>query len=194
VPYESLFGDEVQLGLSFCGFLLVLAVVGFILDKDSPPQLVVLVGICLVAIGGAALWYVNWMQEAALAFNKAGKVSDSFLDEFERRSNVFMFVFPFVSTAIGSNLISDVLTKKLHYEKPLTVSGVIKAIPDLLGGILGFIFIVPVALIITPYLVVLHVKKRSSPLVLDILEKVNRRLYLQMLKLDILIRSWLSNK
>ncbi|QFS89024.1 MULTISPECIES: hypothetical protein [unclassified Marinobacter] len=194
MSYESLFGDEVQLVLSFCVFLLVLAVVGFILDKDSPPQLVVLVGICLVAIGGAALWYVNWMQEAVLAFNEDGKISDSFLDEFERRSNVFMFVFPFVSAAIGTNLISDVLTKKLHYEKPLTVSGVIQALPDLIGGILGFILLIPALLIITPFLIVSRVRKRSSPVVLDLLERVNRRLYLKMLKLDMVIRSWMSSK
>lgn len=113
--YELLFGGEVQLFLSLSAFLLVLSIVGFVLDEDASPQVVVLVGIGLITVAGVALWYVDWMKGLVATLHDSKHISDAFASEFESRSNLFMFVFPFASAAIGTNLISDVLTKKLHY-------------------------------------------------------------------------------
>lgn len=43
--YELLFGLDVQLGFLVMAFVLVMAVIGFILDKDTTPQVVVATGV-----------------------------------------------------------------------------------------------------------------------------------------------------
>jgi len=191
--YEPLFGTEVQLVLAAGAFLTALAVMGFILNKDTSPQIVVLTGALLIFLAAGGLAYVDILKSLIVSFHSEGKVSDDFLEKFQLRSNVFLFMFPFVTAAIGTNLISDVITKKLHYEKPLTFWDVIKEIPEFAKIILGLLSLPLVVVLIIP-LMTIQKFKRHIPWFMDKVGKVNRHLQLKLLKIDIIFRSSKLNK
>ncbi len=191
--YESFFGTEVQLVLAGGAFLAALAVMGFILDEDTSPQIVIITGILLIFLAAGGLAYVDILKSAIVKLNAENKVSDEFLASFQLRSNVFLFVFPFVTAAIGTNLISDAITKKLHYEKPLTFFGVIREIPEFIKIVLGLILLPFVVILIIP-LMTIEKLKGYMPWFMDKVGRINRHLQIKLLKFGIVARYSKLNK
>lgn len=188
--YEAAFGSEFQLFLVLGTIVLIVNLLLFLLDKDTSPQIVVLVGLCLIAIAGGALWFIENMKGLVEQLEAKHLVSTAFKEEYSRRSNWFAYVLPFFSAAIGTNLISDVLTKRLHYEKPLTALGIIKAIPEFLNVIFGFFVLVPLVAVLMPFIYSSQKAREHIPQFMDFLRWFNRRLYLNLLKIDIIYRSY----
>lgn len=191
--YELFFGTEVQLILASCAFISVLSVMGFILDKDTSPQIVVITGVLLIFIAAGGLAYVDIIEAKVASLHADQKVSDEFWASFKLRSNVFLFLFPFVSAAIGTNLISDVLTKRLHYEKPLTLIGILREVPEFIKIILGFLLLPFVIVLLIP-LVTIGKLKHHVTLFIDGVGKANRHLQLKLLKVGIVARNSKLNK
>lgn len=191
--YELVFGTEVQLVLAGSAFLIALAVLGFIVDKDTSPQIVIITGILLIFLAAGGLAYVDVMKSMIANLHAEKKISDEFWNNFQLRSNIFLFIFPFVTAAIGTNLISDAITKKLHYEKPLTFFGVIGAIPEFIKIILGLFLLPLVAILLVP-LMTIEVFKKYMPWFMDKVGKINRHLQLKLLKIDIIARNSKLNK
>lgn len=189
-PYEIAFGPEMQLFLVIGMIVLIVCLLLFLLDEDTSPQVVVLVGLCLIAIAGGALWYIENMKIWIENLADKQLISPSFQKEFSRRSNWFAYILPFFSAAIGTNLISDALTKRLHYKKPLTAIGVVKSIPEFLNIIFGFFVLVPLLGALLPFIYLSQKVREYIPQFMDFLENFNRRLYLNLLKLDIICRSY----
>jgi len=190
--YELIFGTDVQLILALCAFILVLTIIGFIFDEDTSPQIVILVGIMLILVSALALIYIDSMRLIIDEFHTKKLISESFYLDFKKKTNIFLFVFPFVSAAIGTNLISDVITKKLHYNKPLTVLSVLKSVPIFLKILFGFILI-PIVVPIIILSLIFSKCYSTLPNVLRLIKSVNRHLYLKLLKFDIILRNVGSN-
>lgn len=131
---------------------------GFILDEDTSPQIVVIIGVLLIFLVAGGLVYVDFLKHSIVELNAENKVSDELLVSFQLRSNIFLFVFPFVTAAIGTNLISGVITKNLHYEKPLTFFGVIRGIPDFIKILFGLILLPFVMIPIIPLITIDRLK------------------------------------
>ena len=191
--FERLFGTELQLVLVLGVTILIVNVLSLIIDEDTSPQAVIMVGVVLIVIAGGALWYTEQMKVWAEQAAGKGLIREAVKDEFLRRSNWFLYILPFVSAAIGTNLISDALTKRLHYKKKLTIGGI-------LGTCwLGITMLVGLALlpIVMPLVVIALVSekaRKSVPRVMDFLGRINRRLYLNLLKYDIVYRSYRANR
>ena len=186
--YELFFGTEVQLVLAGSAFLAALAVLGFILDENSSPQIVIITGILLIFLAAGGLAYVDIMKSIIANLHADKEISDEFLASFQLRSNVFLFVFPFVTAAIGTNIISDVITKKLHYDKPLTFIGVIREIPEFIKILFGLILLPFVVFLIVP-LMIFKKLKIHMPWFMDKVGKINRHLQLKLLKVGIIARN-----
>lgn len=191
--YELFFGTEVQLALAGCAFLAALAVLGFILDEDASPQIVIITGVLLIFLAAGGLAYIDIMKATISSLHSEKKVSDDFWANFQLRSNVFLFVFPFVTAAIGTNLISDVITKKLHYEKPLTFFGVLRGIPEFIKIILG-LFLLPLVVVLIIPLMTIEKLKKHTPWFMDKVGIINRHLQLKLLKIGIIARNSKLNK
>lgn len=188
--YEAAFGSEFQLFLVLGTIVLIVNLLLFLLDKDTSPQIVVLVGLCLIAIAGGALWYIENMKDLVELLEAKHFVSSEFKEEFSRRSNWFAYVLPFFSAAIGTNLISDALTKNLHYKKPLTSLGIIKAIPEFLNIIFGLFVLTPLFVALMPFIYLSQKVRKHIPQFMNFLHWFNRRLYLNLLKIDIIYRNY----
>lgn len=190
--YEAAFGSGLQLFLIIGMIVLILSLLLFILDEETSPQVVVLVGLCLIAIAGGALWYIENMKILVEQLQAKNLISTAFKEDFSRRSNWFAYILPFFSAAIGTNLISDVLTKRLHYKKPLTALGVIKSIPEFINIIFGFFVLVPLVAALMPFVYLSQKVRENIPKFMHFLSWFNRRLYLNLLKIDIIYRSFKS--
>ncbi len=162
---------------------------GFILDDDTSPQVVFITGVLLIALAAVGLIYVDTLKSIVLDFHSQKKVSDEFWANFQLRSNVFLFLFPFVTAAIGTNLISDVLTKKLHYQKPLTFWSIVTGAFELLKIIFGFIILPVVCLFIIPLIAIKCLKRHVPWFMVQVGRLNNRHLQLKLLKIDIIARN-----
>ncbi|AZE68065.1 hypothetical protein SAMN05216475_1259 [Pseudomonas synxantha] len=186
--YALLFGLDVQLGFLVMAFVLVMAVIGFILDKDTTPQVVVATGVALISIAACAVVSIDAFNGLAQSLHEQGKISGDLFDQVKHRSNLFLFVFPFVTAAIGTNLISDVLTKKLHYEKTLGPVDLLQGCWELLKILFGVVILPFVAIGLVPFLLV-DTWKRHVTRYMEVVGAVNRHLQLKMLKADIISRN-----
>ena len=169
-------------------FVLVMAVIGFILDKDTTPQVVVATGVALISIAACAVVSIDAFNGLAQSLHEKGKISGALFDQVKHRSNLFLFVFPFVTAAIGTNLISDVLTKKLHYEKSLGPVNLLQGCLELMKILFGLVIFPFVAIGLAPFVLV-DTWKRHVTRYMEGVGAVNRHLQLKMLKADIISRT-----
>lgn len=187
--FEIALGTAPQIWAILCIILLIVCVLNLIINEDTSPQVVVMVGLALIGISVGALWSVEEMKSWVGILQTKQLVSDAFAAEFRKRTNVFLYVLPFVTAAIGTNLISDVYTKKLHYNEKTTLLDVIKFIPEVLKIVLGFCILVPIAiLIIAPISMAFGMYRRRRPRAEIVLQEYYRKSELLLLKLDILYR------
>lgn len=186
--YPLLFGWDVQLGFVVMAFVSVVAVIGFILDKDTTPQVVVVTGIALISIAACAVVFIEGLTGLAQSLHERGAIGGGLLAEVKSRSNLFLFIFPFVTAAIGTNLISDVLTKKLHYEKSLGPVDLLRGVLDFLKILFGLV-ISPIVLIgLLPFLLIAVCKPYLSRY-MEGVGTVSRHLQLKLLKARIISRN-----
>ncbi len=186
--YEFLFSDNMQVMLCILIFSMIITIIGFILDKDTPASIVILIGIVLIIISGIALWYTDWMKEMIDRLFKENKISLDLFNKFNKRSNIFMYMFPFVSAAIGTNLISDVLTKKLHYNKKITQGGIFLFIFESVKIIIGFILLVFITPLL-PFILASQLFNNNKEKLSFYFNQFKRRIFLNLLKVKIILRN-----
>lgn len=186
--YEFLFGTTMQLGFAFTAFLLVMAVLGLILNRNTSWQAVAFIGLCLIAIAAGALAYIEAMKGVVLKLHVAGEISDWFLAEFQARSNLFLFVFPFVTAAIGTNLISDVITKRLNHERSIGACDLANGAWDFIKLIVGVVLLPPVIVVVVICLIFSNLRKHIPTLV-RVVGLINRKAENWLLKHAIIFRN-----
>jgi hypothetical protein len=185
---DVLFSNEFLLIMSIGFLMLVIVFVNLITDNDTPAGVVVLVGLGLIVVSACSLYTTDVMNGWAENFHMSGRLSDERYKLFKDSSKVFLFIFPFVSAAVGTNLISDALTKKLHYKKELTISGIIIFFWEFIKTIVGFLIVMPIAIIIETPIFLFGKFVSVYRCILMLVPIVNRYAYLKLLKFDIKLR------
>lgn len=186
--YEYLFGTTMQLGFALMAFVLVMAVLGLVLKKDTSWQVVAFTGISLIAIAAGALAYIGAMQGVVLRLHAAKEISDEFLVAFQARSNLFLFVFPFVTAAIGTNLISDVITKQLTHERSLGARDLAHGAWDFIKLMVGVVLLPPAIAVAVICLIFSNLRKHIPTLV-RVVGLINRKAENWLLKHAIIFRN-----
>lgn len=187
--YEIALGTDMQIWSTICIIFLIVCVLNFIMNEETSPQVVFVVGLTLIAISVYTLWCVEEMKSWVIVLREQKLVSDAFAVEFQKRSNVFLYVLPFVTAAIGTNFISDVYTKRLHYKENTSLIDVIKFVPELVKISAGLFIFVPVCLfIVMPLSMTFGAFKKNRFRIELMLNNYHRKGYLFLLKMDILFR------
>lgn len=90
-------------------------------DKDITRVSVFLWGVVLIAVAGVTAYQLmGWhpiAQSLATQTGNGKRISQATLSDFEQKSAFLLWFIPFFTGALGTNLISDTLTKPLLYEK-----------------------------------------------------------------------------
>jgi hypothetical protein len=192
INYEGLFGTHIQLFYVLGTIVIIVLLLNLLLDEDTSPQVVVMVGLTLICIAGGVLWASDQSKIWVEALKEKGHVSEAFASDFSRRTNWFAYILPFFSAAIGTNLISDVITKRLHYKRRLTLFDVFRGLWEILKMLVGLCLLPFVILFLALPSMFSQKVRENIPSIRNHLVKLNRRMYLKVLKVDIVARSRLS--
>lgn len=189
---DLLFSMYLQLTLGVIFLLLALGTVSFVSGEDSYPQTVIFIGVVLIILSAGAVMYIENISMLAKEWVNEKRLSPDVLEGFEKTSTLFLFVFPFVTAAIGTNLISEVVTRNFTFGKKLTLSAVLSGLWDMMKTTAGLIIlpIIPIAIAIDILFSLNRVLRRWLPVVIDIIGKVSRRTQLIILKVDIIRRNY----
>jgi hypothetical protein len=191
---ELLFSNEALLVGALMLLVFVLCTVDVFIYEDTPASVVIFAGLCLIAIAGGALYYLDIMSKVADEVFKRGDLSKETYDDFKRSSHIFLYLFPFVSAAIGTNLISDAITKNLHYKNKLTLGSILSYLSGTLHILFGLIIVIPLVCFIMPLLMIFSGIRKRKHLLFNFIKEINRFAYLKLLKLDIVLRNVQLNK
>lgn len=191
---ELLFSNEALLFGALIFLVFVVGVIDVFIYEDTPAAVVIFSGICLIGIAGGALYYLDIMSAIADKALAKGQLTKETYDDFKKSSHIFLYLFPFVSAAIGTNLISDAITKNLHYKKKLTLKLILSNVWGVLKVLFGLFVLIPLVLIIVPPVMLFSFFRERKELIFRVIEKIKRFAYLKILKADILLRNCLFNK
>jgi hypothetical protein len=122
-------------------------------DKDITRVMVFAWGVILIVVAGiTAYQLMGWHPIAQVLAEKTvngQRITKATLNDFEQKSAFLLWFIPFFTGALGTNLISDALTKPLLYEKKFDWFAVFSGFV-LLGKAL---FWTPVVAITVPFLI-----------------------------------------
>ncbi|TXE27094.1 hypothetical protein [Serratia ureilytica] len=154
--------ESFQAGISAMQDLLIIASVIFTaivllgVRKSSSRYYVVISGILLIANSLCLFWLISSVNDTVIEA-KTITLDKGFIKTFSLKTAAFLYIFPFISTAIGTNLISDAITKDLVYNDRTLLGdafSLLKSIVRCVFFVLQLVFFVftmaLVYLIITP--------------------------------------------
>ncbi|MFW1433712.1 hypothetical protein ACEV94_22600 [Vibrio parahaemolyticus] len=188
MQFDILFSLQFQLIIGSLFLFLAVIIIGAISGEDQSPLVVLFSGLMLILLSVWALYFIENMKYFAIGWVKSGKMTPEVLEEFKKSSSLFLFIFPFVTAAIGTNLISEVITRNLKFSKKLTFKCVLYGFLE----IIKIVFVIPVLIITCPILLFVMLfegLRNKRHRVIDFVGKINRRAQLLLLKLDIIERS-----
>lgn len=136
--------DIFMLSLICPAFFVLLGIYHIATNNEITRLGVFLWGVGLIALAGIIAWeLITWRPIAALLVNNVDAekaISQASFDEFERTTSLLLWFIPFVTGALGTNLISDALTKPLRYERPSSQAYIVRATWWILKNGLWFVF------------------------------------------------------
>ncbi|CAG23124.1 hypothetical protein [Photobacterium profundum] len=194
---DFIFTLEVQLIFGVMFLLMALTTVSFVSGEDPYPQTVLIVGIVLIILSAGAVMYIENMKSIAEGWVESKILSKQVLEDFDKNSNLFLFVFPFVTAAVGTNLITEVITRNFNLNRKLTLGAVISGTWETFKFLVGLVILpitIPVAFILLVIFSFNSVLRRWSPKLIYVIGRVSRRTQLIILKADIILRSKIEDK
>jgi hypothetical protein len=172
-------------------FMIVSSVM--LISENSYRITVVFIGLMLISVSILALYGVGVWSELAKSMYDKEYISEDFYNDFKHKSHIFLYVLPFVTAGLGTNLISDAITKKIHYKESPTLLGMLKGVYFFPKGIvLTLLFVIVVFML--PFLMLFDKTKQYIPVWIGFIRWANRSLLLKLLKLDILYRNYKYQK
>ncbi len=96
------------------GSVIFTAVVLLGVRKSSSRYSVIFYGVMLIANSLCLFYLINSFNDTVVEA-KTIQLDEGFVKTFSLKGAAFLYIFPFISTAIGTNLISDAITKDLVY-------------------------------------------------------------------------------
>jgi hypothetical protein len=122
-------------------------------DKEITRVMVFAWGVILIVVAGVTAYQLmGWHPIAQVLAEKTvngQRITKATLNDFEQKLAFLLWFIPFFTGALGTNLISDALTKPLQYEKNFDWFAVLSSF-ILLGKAL---FWIPVFAVIIPCLI-----------------------------------------
>ncbi|EPZ7318355.1 hypothetical protein ACXR5E_000912 [Vibrio mimicus] len=135
MEFDGLFSLQMQ--LIFGGLFLLFSgiVVSEISGKDAHPNTVFCFGIILIVLSAAAIWYIDALSENTAKFIEEKRLSENIYNNFQRNSKLFLFVFPFVTAAIGTNLLTEVITRNFKFQEGAGALDALKGLFCVIGNV-----------------------------------------------------------
>ncbi|MGO0110799.1 hypothetical protein [Pseudomonas putida] len=182
---DFLFSPPILLVLSACLAMLLFNLFTFLISANLTRPVVFMLGLCFIGVGVLGHIYFLDMLERCRQLQASGNVSQDVLSRLERYQLVFAYMLPFVSGAIGTNVISDALLKHHTYERPFSTLQFLRDVAQ--------IFLMPIGLavgiVITIFWLVLLPIAPARRLLRSLLPKIWRWMFLRFFKLSIITRN-----
>lgn len=182
---DFLFSPPILLILSACLAMLLFYLFTFLISANLTRPVVFMLGLCFIGIGVFGHIYFLDMLERCRQLQASGNVSQDVLSRLERYQLVFAYMLPFVSGAIGTNVISDALLKHHTYERPFSILQFLQDVAQIFLMPVGLIF----GIVITIFWLVLLPITPARRLLRSMLPKIWRWMFLRIFKLSIITRN-----
>jgi len=121
---DQLVSKDIFIIILLPSLFLVAIMITIIIDRDITRAGVFFAGFVLIGVAGYVAYYLMIWEPIAekLVENKESSkaISKKSFEEFKRTAAFVLWIIPFVTGSLGTNLISDALTKPLEYKNPST--------------------------------------------------------------------------
>ncbi|MEC4024249.1 hypothetical protein VSO52_15815 [Pseudomonas fulva] len=187
---DILFSPSILLSFLACLALPLLCLFNCLISSNLTRPVVFMLGICFIGIGVFGHIAFLDMLERCKEWQSSGHVSQNVLSRLERYHLVFAYMLPFVSGAIGTNVISDALLKHHTYERSFSA---LEFLQDLTKCTLMPVGLVAGVVVSIVWILLLPITP-ARRLLRSMLPKVWRWIFLKALKLSIIARNNTSSK
>lgn len=182
---DFMFSPPILLFLSACIAMLLFCLFNFLISFNLTRPIVFMLGLCFIGVGVFGHITFLDMLERCRELEASGNVSPDVLSRFERYYLVFAYMLPFISGAIGTNVISDALLKHHTYEHSFSLFQFLRDFAQF--------FLIPIGLalsIVACIFWLIHLSIASIRCLLrSELPRAWRWMYLKILKLSIITRN-----
>ncbi len=182
---DFLFSPPILLFLSACLAMLLFCLFNLLISFSLTRPTVLMLGLLFIGVGVFGHIAFLDMLDRCRELEASGNVSQDVLSRLERYHLVFAYILPFISGAIGTNVISDALLKHHTYERSFSI---LQFLQDL-----AQVFWVPIGLvagaIISIFLFVIFLMISVNRLLRTMLPSVWRCVYLKIFKISIITRN-----
>ncbi|QSR43256.1 hypothetical protein HUI95_09465 [Aeromonas dhakensis] len=120
MPLDFMFSMEMHIIFGVMFLLLALGIVSLVSGENPCAQTVWIVGVVLIILSASAVMYIENMKSIASNLVEANRISKDVVENFNRGSNLFLFVFPIATLNIGINLLTEVITRDFKFDKKNT--------------------------------------------------------------------------
>lgn len=189
---DFMFSLEMQLIFGVMFLFLAMGISALVSGENPYALTVFCVGLVLIILSAGAVMYIENMKSMAIGWVESQRMSKEVFDDFEQKSTLFLFVFPFVTAAIGTNLLTEVITRNFKFDQRLTLGKVLSGLWDVVKFILGLAILpitIPLVVVAGILFSVTATSRRWYPRFVCAVGKTSRRTELFLLKADIVLRS-----
>lgn len=194
---DFVFSLEMQLIFGVLFLLLAMVISSFVSGENPYALTVFCVGLVLIILSAGAVMYIENMKSIAAGWVESERMSKEVFDDFEQKSTLFLFVFPFVTAAVGTNLLTEVITRNFKFDQRLTLGKVLLGFWDGFKFILGLAILpitIPIVVVAGILFSVTATSRRWYPSFVSVVGKISRRTELFVLKADIVLRTIFKTK
>lgn len=186
---DFIYSPNLLLILAACLAMLLLGLCHLLISQNLTRPVVLTIGLCFIGLGAYGHVAFLDMLETCRELVATGHVAQSTLAHLERYHLVFAYMLPFVSAAIGTNVVSDALLKHHTYERHFSISHFVR---DLWQVALFPIGLAVVAIVGALFILISPIAPARRALS-SLLPNVWRWTYLKALKLSIIARHHASS-
>ena len=190
MPFDPIYSPTILSIIAAGLLMLALMICGLFLSGELTRPVVIFLGICLICLGAFGhVQFINMQVNAASLIQK-NQLSQSIYDDLLKYQAIFAYLFPAVSAAIGTNVISDALLKHHTYQRSFSIIQFLKDCSQIIIFPASIILLIPVLLLLIVTAPITTLRRKTGP----IAKVFFRRLTLTSLKLDIITRNIFRRK
>lgn len=190
MPLDPIYSPTILSIIAASLLMLALITCGLFLSGELTRPVVIFLGICLICLGAYGHVQFIDMQIGAASLIQKNQLSQSVYNDFLKYQAIFTYLFPAISAAIGTNVISDALLKHHTYQRSFSIIQFIKDCFLLITLPASIIIIIPILLFWIVASPVPTLRRKTGP----IAKVFFRRLTLISLKFDIITRNKFRKK
>lgn len=182
---DFLFSPPILLVLSACLAMFLFCLFNFLISFSLTRPVVFTLGLCFIGVGVFGHITFLDMLERCRELEASGNVSQDVLSRLERYYLVFAYMLPFISGAIGTNVISDALLKHHTYERSFSIFQFLQDLAQVFLMPIGLVIGIVISIFWLIFLPIAPVRR----LLRFMLPRTWRWIYLRIFKLSIITRN-----